>query len=165
LLDADAADVENPLWAGMDNRFHSPYVMTAVVAAIPEPSQIPIDSEASALVKTTTFNDLEGPQQAAKVNGEQEWEIHDIIGREVVGGVVHYWVQWEPTLVPEYELPKAKALVEKFEARLQAQGRQKDGNGKGQGNAPKSKIGQQAMVGASITRQQKRPRGRSQKHM
>jgi hypothetical protein len=104
-------------------------------------------------------------QQVAEINGDQEWEIQDVIGKEVVDSVVHYWVQWEATLLPEYELPKAKALVEKFEARLRAQARQKDIDGEWQGRVPDSKAGRQAIVGASIMRQQKRPRDRPRKHM
>jgi len=37
--------------------------------------------------------------------------------------------------LPEHELLKTKALVEKFEARLRAQARPKNGNGEGQGTA------------------------------
>ena len=32
----------------------------------------------------------------------------------------YYLVEWKPTLVPKYKLKKAKGLVDKFEARLQA---------------------------------------------
>jgi hypothetical protein len=60
----------------------------------------------------------------AEGDSKQEWEICDIIGKEDVDGVVHYLVEWSATLVPKYELGKAKALVEKFEARLRAQARQ-----------------------------------------
>jgi hypothetical protein len=104
-------------------------------------------------------------QEVSEVNCDQEWEIQDIIGKEVVDGVVHYWVQWEATLLPEHESPKTKALVKKFEARRRAQARQKDVDAEGQGNVPVWKAGRQAIMGASITRQQKRPRGRPRKHI
>lgn len=56
----------------------------------------------------------------------------------------------------EYELRNAKALVEKFKERLRAQGRQEDRNDNGQGKALKSTIVQQAIAGASTTREQRR---------
>jgi hypothetical protein len=73
-------------------------------------------------------NDPRKPQQVAEVrDGKQEWEIRDIIGKEFVDGEMHYLVEWSATLVPKYELGKAKVLVDKFEARLQAQCRQRNG--------------------------------------
>ena len=51
-------------------------------------------------------------------DGKQEWEIRDIIGKEVVDGEVHYLVEWSATLMPKCKLGKAKGLVDKFEARL-----------------------------------------------
>jgi hypothetical protein len=75
-------------------------------------------------------NDLEGPEQLAEVvDANQEWEICDIIGKEDVNGVVHYLVEWNPTLMPKYALAKAKGLVNKFEARLRAQSMQENGRG------------------------------------
>jgi len=145
----------------MNNRFHSPYVTAAAIAAIPGPSRASIDSEASTLAKTAAFNDPGRPRQVAEVNDDREWEIHDIIGKEVVGGVVHYWVQWEATLLPVCELPRAKVLVEEFEARLRGQARQKDSNGKGQKNVK----ARQHTVGACNSTQQKRLRGRLRKRM
>jgi hypothetical protein len=70
-------------------------------------------------------SDLEIPEQMANVvDANQEWEIRDIIAKEDVNGVVHYLVEWSPTLMPKYTLGKAKGLVNKFEARLRAQSRQ-----------------------------------------
>ena len=40
----------------------------------------------------------------------RKWEICDIIGKEVVDGEVHYLVEWSATLVPKYELGKAKGF-------------------------------------------------------
>ena len=52
------------------------------------------------------------------VDNKQEWEICDIVGKEDVDGVPHYWVQWSITLVPKSEIGKARALVARFEAGL-----------------------------------------------
>ena len=54
------------------------------------------------------------------LDGKQEWEISDIISREVVDGEVHYLVEWSATLVPKSEMGKARALVVRFKAQLQA---------------------------------------------
>jgi hypothetical protein len=100
--------------------------MTA--SATPQQPEVPIDGKVSTLGKTAIPNDIAMSQQVAEVaDSKQEWEICDIISKEDVDGVVHYLVQWEATLVPKYELGKAKALVEKFEARLRAQARQRNG--------------------------------------
>ena len=64
-------------------------------------------------------NDPGRPQQVAEVaGGKQEWDIRDIIGKEVVNGEVHYLVEWSATLVPKYKLGKAKVLVDKFKVQL-----------------------------------------------
>ena len=70
--------------------------------------------------------------QVVEVDSKQEWEICNIIGKEDVDGVVHYWVEWNATLVPKYALKKAKGLVNKFEGRLRAKAKQ----GKGEGEPP-----------------------------
>ena len=56
------------------------------------------------------------------IDANQESEIRDIIAKEDVDGVVHYLVEWSPTLMPKYAIGKAKGLVNKFEARLRPQG-------------------------------------------
>lgn len=88
-------------------------------------------------------NDPGRPQQVAEVaemaDGKQEWEICDIISKEVVNGEVHYLVERTATLVPKYDLVKAKVLVDKFEARIRVQCRQR--GGKRQGRMPLSKVG------------------------
>jgi hypothetical protein len=48
------------------------------------------------------------------------WEVRKIIGKEYVDGVLHYLVEWCPTLEPVYLLEHAKELVNEFEARLAA---------------------------------------------
>jgi hypothetical protein len=106
-------------------------------------------------------DNIEGSEEEAQVvNANQEWEIHNIIGKEDVDGIVHYLVEWNPTLMPAHELKNAKELVNKFEARLQAQARQENGRGR----PSLLKAGQRAILKAHATvgTQQKR-RGRPRK--
>ena len=49
----------------------------------------------------------------AEVDGRQEWEVLNIIGKEDADGVVHYLVEWNPTLMPKYALKNAKEMVKK----------------------------------------------------
>ena len=86
-----------------------------------------IDGQSATLVRSASVisgsNDPGMPQQVAMVaevvevaavaavaDGKQEWEIHDIIGKEVVDGEVHYLVEWSATLVPKCELGEAKVF-------------------------------------------------------
>jgi hypothetical protein len=113
--------------SGMNDKPCSPHI-TPTAAAVPSwQSEVRTDGEVVARARaasiTSTLNDAAGPQ-AAEGDSKQEWEIRDIIGKEDVDGVVHYLVELSATLVPKYELEKAKGLVEKFEARLPAQARQ-----------------------------------------
>ena len=72
-------------------------------------------------------DNIEGSEEAARVvDANQEWEICNIIGKEDVDGVIHYLVEWNPTLMPARKLKNAKELVSKFEARLQAQARARE---------------------------------------
>src|ERR1700733_6287400 len=71
------------------------------------------------------------PPQVAVADNKQEWEIYDIVGKEDVDGVLHYWVQWSVTLVPKYEMGKARDLVARFEAGLRAQHKEKGKKGRG----------------------------------
>jgi len=74
-------------------------------------------SAASAALRSTELGE---PQPVDRVaDAGQEWEIRGIIGRQKVNGVVQYWVEWEPTWMPESELMGARELVDEFEARLQ----------------------------------------------
>ena len=119
---------------------------------------MPIDGEVATPARTASkSNDLARPQQVAEVDGNQEWEICDIISKEDVDGVVHYLVAWNATLVPKYALKKAKRLVDKFEARLRAQRRQRDKRGRGR--LPRSKLGRQAGGHAIGGTNQKKQRG------
>ncbi|KAI9868543.1 MAG: hypothetical protein M1813_005987 [Trichoglossum hirsutum] len=44
------------------------------------------------------------PQSVARVGGDGEWGIHEIIGKEVIEGKVYYCVDWELTMIPLDEL-------------------------------------------------------------
>jgi hypothetical protein len=88
------------------------------------------------------------------INANQDWEVRKIIGREDVDGVLHYLVEWCPTLEPQQALEHAKELVDEFEAHLRAQRSGKSGRG-GQG----LKVKQRTTSG----QQQKRARGRAWK--
>ncbi|CAG8977704.1 hypothetical protein HYALB_00008731 [Hymenoscyphus albidus] len=61
------------------------------------------------------------------IDDNQDWEVRQIIGKEDVDGVTHYLVDWNPTLLPEHSLGHAKELVDKFEHRLRAQRKTKNG--------------------------------------
>ena len=45
---------------------------------------------------------------------KQDWEVRKIIGKEDISGVLHYLVEWSPTLAPGHLLGHAKELVDKF---------------------------------------------------
>ena len=65
-----------------------------------------------------------------------EWRIHGIIGKEVIGGEIHYCVDWYPTFVPESELGKARRFVQEFEAKEEAEHRKM---GHTQGKKPRGR--------------------------
>jgi len=113
----------------------------------------------------STIPALDGPEmleQAVEVaNDKQEWEICDIIGKEDVDGVPHYWVEWSATLVPKCEMGKARALIARFEAGLRAQRK----GGKGRGRPFPSRAGKQAGTRATGETQQKKGRGRPRKQV
>jgi hypothetical protein len=82
------------------------------------PAQVDVRTDGEVVARaasiTSTLNNAAGPQ-VAEGESKQEWEIRDIIGKGDVDGVVHYLVEWSATLVPKYELGKAKGLVEKLD--------------------------------------------------
>jgi hypothetical protein len=43
-------------------------------------------------------------QSVARVEGNGEWGIYGIIGKEVIEGKVYYCVDWKPTMMPLDEL-------------------------------------------------------------
>jgi hypothetical protein len=58
-------------------------------------------------------------------------------------------VEWNATLVPKYEMGKARALIARFEAQLRAQGRQR--GRKGRERHPLLKASKKAITGARAT--------------
>jgi hypothetical protein len=139
-------------------------------ASAPRKLVAAIDGQFATLAATSlmesSLDDSGMPPQVAEVtDNKQEWEICDIVGKEDVDGVPHYWVQWSVTLVPKSEMRHAAALVARFEAGLRAQRRHK--GGRGRGRLPPSKAGKQAVAGARVIgkTQQKKGRGRPRKQV
>jgi hypothetical protein len=90
----------------------------------------------------------------------QEWEVSKIIGKRYVEGVLHYLVEWCPTLEPEHSLGHATELVDKFEAQLRAHHGAKSGR---EGLGLKIKYQAAVETDTSGGQQQKKRRGRPQK--
>ncbi|RXG42228.1 hypothetical protein VDGE_30282 [Verticillium dahliae] len=59
---------------------------------------------------------LEQDQRADLTAGE-EWEITELMGREVIDGNVYYLIDWTPPLVPEDEI-NATNLISRFERQV-----------------------------------------------
>ncbi|KAH7363656.1 hypothetical protein B0T11DRAFT_298889 [Plectosphaerella cucumerina] len=51
------------------------------------------------------------------VAGDGDWEITDVVGKEIIHGTVHYLVQWKPTLVSANEI-NAPELIGDFESKF-----------------------------------------------
>jgi hypothetical protein len=102
--------------SGIKETLRSPHITATAAAASSQQLELGTNGEVVARARTasitSTLNNATGPQ-VAEVDSKQEWEIRDITGKEDVDGVVHYLVEWSATLVPKYELKKAKGLVEK----------------------------------------------------
>jgi hypothetical protein len=178
------SDVINALQSHENDRSQSPHMTpaptapaapaapaapTAPTATAPKESVAAIDSQAATLAPTalvkSALDEPGRPLQVAVADSKQEWEICDIVGKEDVDGVPHYWVQWSITLVPKSEMGKARALVARFEAELRAQRKQK--GGKGRGRLLPSKAGKQVAAGVRATgqTQEKKQRGRLRKRV
>lgn len=118
---------------------------------------ISTDNNFASTTKTTpAFEDSPRiePQLCSQViEADKNWEVREIIGKEDVDGVLHYMVEWHPTLMPEQSLGKAKELVNKFEARLRAQRKVKNGRGR-----PGLKRGV-TKPNAPTAQEKKKPRG------
>jgi hypothetical protein len=62
-------------------------------------------------------SDLRGTSNSNLVNTDDgEWNIHGIIGKEVVDSKLHHFVDRYPVFVPERQLGNAQHLVREFEA-------------------------------------------------
>jgi hypothetical protein len=97
---------------------------------------------------TVAHQSTDQPINIGDPQPDDSWEIRNIIGKRTIDGVVHYWVDWDPTWMCGSELKGARELIEEFEARLQR------GNEKGQEETD--------AVGEA---QPKRRRGRPRKHV
>jgi hypothetical protein len=88
---------------------------------------------------------------------DEEWEVRKIIGKEYVDGVLHYLVEWCPTLEPQHSLGHAKELVDKFESQLRAHHGAKSARGR-----LDSKMKKQMALESDVfgRHQQKKRRGR-----
>lgn len=64
---------------------------------------------------------------APVVDDNQDWEVRNVIGKEVVNDEVYYLVDWRPTLISGHSLGNSKELVDQFEARLRAKGESQHG--------------------------------------
>jgi hypothetical protein len=53
--------------------------------------------------------DVGGPQP------DNLWEIRNIIGKRTIGGVVHYWVDWDLTRMLGFKLEGAREMIDQFE--------------------------------------------------
>lgn len=93
-------------------------------------------------------------------DANQDWEVRKIIGREHVDGVLHYLVEWCPTLEPEHSLGHAKEIVDEFEAQLLEQRSVKSGR---RGLGLKARQQTTVEADASCDQQQKKRRGRPRK--
>jgi hypothetical protein len=132
-------------------------MMQELVAAMDDQSAT---FTAAAWMKSALDDPGKSPQVVEVADDKQEWEICDIVGKEDIDGVPHYWVQWSATLVAKYDMGNARALVAGFEARLRAQRRQS--SGRGQRRRHPSKAGEQTVTEArsASESQQKKGRGR-----
>jgi hypothetical protein len=81
----------------------------------------------SIIPRSVTPASLTKPPLCPEVNDTSwEWDVRDFIGKEYVN-VLHYIVEWCPTLEPVHSLEHAKELVDEFEARLPALRKDKKG--------------------------------------
>jgi hypothetical protein len=127
------------------------------------PTNLPVEDTPT---RTTTpppelsvSDSLREPQLSPELaDFSQGWEVREVIGKEYVGGVLHYMVEWCPTLQPVHSLENAQELVDEFEGRLRALHKDRKGGLSIKRNKPVTVEGN--IAGAQ---QQKRPRGRPRK--
>jgi hypothetical protein len=117
---ADSLAGKTPLSSHNGRSQHSP----SSISEDNESRNSAVDSILASTARTTpdVFESvsLTEPQLCSGVidDANKDWEVRKIIGREHVDGVLHYLVEWYPTLEPEHSLGHAKELVDEFEAQL-----------------------------------------------
>jgi hypothetical protein len=128
-------------------------------------TNLPVKDHLASTARTTPELSVSGSPRESQPSPEladssQDWEVREVIGKEYVDGVLHYMVEWCPTLLPEHSLGHAKELVDEFEGRLRAL--RKD---KARRAGPSVKRDREVTKGgdASGVQQMKRPRGRPRK--
>ena len=125
---------------------------------------ISADSNLASTTRTTPAYEPTPPTEPQLcpqvIDADQDWEVRQIIGKEDIDGVLHYMVDWHPTLMPEHSLGHAKEMVDKFEARLRAQRKIKNVRG-GLGLKRGGRV--VAKADALSCQEEKKSRGRPQK--
>lgn len=124
---------------------------------------ISVDTRFTSSSRTTPESDMTSPIESPlcpiDTDIDQEWEVRRIIGKENIDSVLHYLVDWQPTLLPKDSLGHAKDLIDKFEASIHT-----PNNGQGSlGSKPEQK----PRVDATVLRGQQgtKPRGRPRKQV
>ncbi len=106
-----------------------PKLTTAKSPTTPKPRGRPASKTAEPKVE---FAGEKGPDTSVKVDGEEQWEINRIVGKE--GDVLLVgWTGWEGVWEEDYEVIAASApeLVKSFEARMSKEGRKAAGAKRG----------------------------------
>jgi hypothetical protein len=121
----------------------------------------PVEDNLASTARTTpeisVSASLRKPQLSPELDDtSRDWEVREVIGKEYVHGVLHYMVEWCPTLQHVHSLEHAKELVDKFEARLRALRKDKEGR-----VGPSVKRDRQVTMEGDVLggQQKKRPRG------
>ncbi|RXG42227.1 hypothetical protein VDGE_30281 [Verticillium dahliae] len=71
-----------------------------------------VNAQIGKSIRRTSTGSKRGRPVDAVAN--EEWEITELIGKEVMQGKVHYLVRWQPTLVPEDEINAPELIVRSY---------------------------------------------------
>ncbi|KAM9875413.1 hypothetical protein VDGL01_10475 [Verticillium dahliae] len=80
---------------------------------------VDMDNNANGQMGQSIRSTSTGSEQGRPIDvvADGEWEITELIGKEIIQGKVHYLVRWQATLVPEDEI-NAPELISRFEAKF-----------------------------------------------
>lgn len=72
-------------------------------------TSLPVEDNLTSAATTMPELSVSGSVRMAQLSPElayssQDWEVREVIGKEYIDGVLHYMVEWCPTLVPEHSL-------------------------------------------------------------